>query len=132
MTELAGDPVVVALPGEIDGRNSETICAQLCSAVDEAASIVVVDMTPTTLCDSAGFRMLLVVSDRATENGVQLRLAASAGGPVLGALALMGFDRVLRIYPSLHEALVTGTHNEPQAATLMATDKDDVNVASGE
>jgi anti-anti-sigma regulatory factor len=62
-------------------------------------------MTPTTFCDSSGFRVLLVVTDRAAENGAQLRVAASAGGPVLRAFSLMGFDRVLQIFPSLHEAL---------------------------
>jgi anti-sigma B factor antagonist len=105
MTGVVGDPVIVALPGEVDLSNSETLCTQLCAALDTAGGVVVVDMTPTVFCDSSGFRMLLVVGDRAAENGVQLRVAASAGGPVLRALGLMGFDRVLDIFPSLHEAL---------------------------
>ena len=104
MSETVTDPVVITLPREIDRTNSEKICAQLCSAIDDGVAIVV-DMTPTIRCDSSGFRMLLVVRDRAAETGVPLRLAVSAEGQVLRALGLMGFDRLLQIFSSLHEAL---------------------------
>lgn len=105
MTGALAEPVIVALPREVDGTNSVAICAELCSVLDGDVAVVVVDMTTTVICDSSGFRMLLVARDRAAESGVQLRLAVSADGPVLRALGLMGFDRVLRIFPSLQEAV---------------------------
>lgn len=123
MTEVTGAPVIVALPEQVDLSNSETICMQICSALDNGAAIVVVDMTPTVFCDSSAFRMLLVASDRAVENGAQLRVAASAGGPVLRALGLMGFDHVLQIFPSLGEALAMGTETMP-SGTLVVTAED--------
>jgi anti-anti-sigma factor len=107
MSEAVTNPVVITLPREIDHANSEKICAQLCSAVDDGVPVVV-DMTPTIWCDSSGFRMLLVVRDRAAETDVPLRLAVSPEGQVLRALGLMGFDRLLQIFPSLQEALAVG------------------------
>jgi anti-anti-sigma factor len=104
MSGAAANPVIITLPREIDGTNSEKICAELCSAIDDGAAVVV-DMTPTIWCDSSGFRMLLVVRDRAVEANVPLRVAVSNDGQVLRALGLMGFDRLLQVFPSLHEAL---------------------------
>lgn len=103
MSEAVTNPVVITLPREIDNTNSEKICAQLCAAIDDGVAIVV-DMTPTIWCDSSGFRMLLVVRDRAAESAVPLRLAVSAEGQVLRALGLMGFDRLLQIFSNVQEA----------------------------
>jgi anti-sigma B factor antagonist len=98
-------PVVVPLPAEIDVSNAEPVCSLLCAAVDGGATVIIADMTETKFCDSSGFRTLLIAHDRAAEAGAQLRVAVAPEGAVVRALGVMSFDRVLRVFPSLGEAV---------------------------
>ena len=99
------EPFVLTLPREIDLTNADSVCAQLCDAIAAVGSVVIADLTSTRFCDSCGFRMLLVAHDRAVAEGRQLRIVVEPGAPVSRALALIGFDQVLRVYPSLAGAL---------------------------
>jgi anti-sigma B factor antagonist len=98
-------PEIVALPDEIDITNSQRIGDELRAAFrrpDVAA--VIADMTRTAFCDSSGIRHLLVANDIAAEVGAELRLVIESGA-VLRVLQVTGLDRVLKIYPSLDDAL---------------------------
>jgi anti-sigma B factor antagonist len=98
-------PVIVPLPVEIDVSNAQGVCSLLCEAVDGGATMIIADMTETKFCDSSGFRMLLIAHDRAAGVGAQLRVAVAPESAVVRALGVMSFDRVLRVYPSLGEAI---------------------------
>jgi anti-sigma B factor antagonist len=102
--EMAGPPVVVTLPGEIDITNSAATRANLLGLLEDPG-LVVVDMTGTTFCDSSGLRMLIVARDRAKAGGCTLRIVIRPDSSVARSLAILGMDRMLPIYASVADAL---------------------------
>jgi anti-sigma B factor antagonist len=107
------EPVVIAVPAEIDMANAEDAGDQLRSALTPGVTIVTADMTSTVFCGSCGIRSLLLAHDDAAARDAQLRLAVPAGH-LFQILQLMGPDRLLPIYPSLAAAL---TGESPEQAT---------------
>ena len=54
----SGRTAVVGVPGEVDLTNSESLRDELLNALNAGAVGLVVDMTGTTFCDSAGIAAL--------------------------------------------------------------------------
>jgi anti-sigma B factor antagonist len=102
--ETAGPPVIVTLPDEIDFNNQAAAAAGLRGALD-ACGLVIADMTGTTFCDSSGMRMLAAARDHAEASGSVLRIVIRPGGSVERALAIVGIGSMLRVYPSLDDAV---------------------------
>ncbi len=101
--QTAKPPVIVAMPAEVDLTNQAAVADSLLDA-GETASVVIADMTGTTFCDSAGMRMLHVVSDHAAAAGSTLRIVVSPGSSVARALAILGMDRLVSVYTSIQDA----------------------------
>jgi anti-sigma B factor antagonist len=97
-----GPHAVVALPAEIDAANADKISHELLSALGLGAAVVVIDMSATTFCDSAGVQAIITAYRHAAANGTQLRLVATT---MLRILALVGADQLVPIYPTLDAAL---------------------------
>ena len=107
--DVAGTaPVVVTLPTEIDIANADQVFGRLSLAIGSGAGIVIADLTGTDFCGSAGIGAVLMARDRASADGVQLRLALQPSGPVRSLFELLGLDRKLPVYPSLAQALAAG------------------------
>ena len=104
-------PEIVSLPAEIDVTNAERVDAELRAAVRPGVTVVIADMTHTTYCASSGIRHLVLANDHAAACAAELRLAVQSDA-VLRVLELLGVDRMLRIYPSLGDAL-TNTPPRP-------------------
>jgi anti-anti-sigma factor len=96
-------PVVVVLPQEIDITNADSMRGRVRSALSPGVTVVIADMMSTAFCDIAGCRNLLCAHDDAGACGAQLRLVIQPGG-VRRVLKLLGFDRLLAVYPSLDSA----------------------------
>lgn len=105
-------PETVALPDEIDVTNADRVLADLEAAFHPSATVVIADATRTTFCDSAGARTLLLATDLAAKRHAELRLVVPVGA-VHRALKILGFDRLLRIYPTLVAALASDPPPEP-------------------
>jgi anti-anti-sigma factor len=105
----AGPHAVVAMPAEIDAVGADKIRQGLLSAVGLGAAVVVIDMSGTTFCDSAGVQAIIDAYRQAAANGTQLRLAATA---VLRILTIVGVGQLVPIYPTL-EAALAGTSPLP-------------------
>jgi anti-sigma B factor antagonist len=100
-----GPHAVAAVPAEIDAANAERIRQGLLPAASLGAAVVVIDMSETTFCDSAGVQPIIAAYRQAAANGTQLPLVATA---VLRILTLVGVGQLLPIYPTL-EAALAGT-----------------------
>ncbi len=117
-------PELVTLPAEIDVSNAEELGETIRAAFRPLVAVVVADMTKSVFCDSTGARELLLATERAEENHAELRLVIG-DSPVLRILTILGFDRLLRIYPTMSAAL-TGSpaHGsrpaQPEAAPVLA------------
>jgi anti-sigma B factor antagonist len=94
---------VVAAPGEIDLTNADGLREALLGVLNAGAASLVVDLTATTFCDSAGISALTRATRRASANDVTMRLAVTSPA-VLRVLNLVGIDRLIEIYPSVTAA----------------------------
>ena len=100
---ISGVPVVAA-PAEIDITNADGLRAALGQAAGNGPGTLVVDLTRTRFCDSAGMHALVDAHIRARAEGGQVLLAVS-GAAVPRILEITGIDRVLHHFPSVAEAL---------------------------
>src|SRR5580698_7840531 len=90
---VRGIPVVVA-PEEIDITNAPRLRAALLDAAARGRAAVVVDMSGTHFCDTAGLHALVGAHRRAQAEGSRALLVL--GGPtVLRVFSITGLDRVI-------------------------------------
>jgi anti-sigma B factor antagonist len=102
---ISGVPVVVT-PKEIDITNADGFRAGLLRAAAHGSAAIVVDMTRTTFCDSAGVHAILGAYKRAKAEGGEVKLAVTATG-VRRILAITALDRLLPVYATVAEALTS-------------------------
>ena len=102
----SGRTTVVTAAGEIDLTNAEGLRDALLSVLNAGALGLVVDMTATTFIDSAGVTALVRASRRASASRATVRLAVTAPS-VLRVLNLVGIDQLIKVYPSVTEALAS-------------------------
>jgi len=111
-----GEQAVVTVPAEIDTINAGEVRQALLAASHDA-TVLIIDMSGTTFCDSAGVQAIIDTYNQAAATHTQLRLVATA---VLRILTLVGVDQLIPIYPTL-EAALAGT----PAAAASTRDPDD-------
>jgi anti-sigma B factor antagonist len=100
---LTGDVPVVSAPEEIDATNAEGMRTAMLNA-GQLHRVMVIDMSQTRFCDSAGLHALLSARKRASDQDGKLVLVLS-GAAVLRLLALTGADRLIPNFATLDEAL---------------------------
>jgi anti-sigma B factor antagonist len=106
---------VLALPAEIDVTNADEVREVLRAAVSRAPGVLIIDMSATTFCDSAGVQAIIdaynqvAARNKDAATGTQLRLVASA---VRRIITLVGIDQLIPVYSSVEAALA-----DPPAGT---------------
>ena len=100
---VRGVPVVGA-PEEIDVANAARLRAALLGAAARGNGTLVVDMSQTQFCDSAGLHVLVRAHKRAQSTGGEMLLVISAA-TILRIFAVTGIGRLMPSFPSLHQAL---------------------------
>jgi anti-sigma B factor antagonist len=98
--EWMGPRAVVTLPAEIDVTNADRAREVLLAATGQGPAVLIIDMSQTTFCDSAGVQAIVVAYRQAT--GTQFRLVATA---VARILSLVGIGEIIPIDSSLDAAL---------------------------
>lgn len=102
----SGRAAVVTVPGELDLTIADGLRDALLGALNAGALGLVVDMTTTTFCDSAGVTALTRAARRASASDATMRIAVIAQ-PVLRVFNLVGIDRLIEIYPSVSDAMAS-------------------------
>ena len=97
-----GQHTVIRMPAEIDAANADEARQALLAAVTPGAAILIIDMSGTAFCDSAGLKAILAAHAQAAKIGTELRLVATA---VLRIMTIVGIDQLIPIYPTLEAAL---------------------------
>jgi len=105
---------VVRLPAGIELDNAARVRAVLTRALTGSVTVLVADMTATTWCTLEGLQVLLQSRAAADAAGVQLRLAG-VHPAVRRLLERTGTNMLLRLYPSLDEALDGAPPPRPHA-----------------
>jgi anti-sigma B factor antagonist len=103
-----GDHAVATMPAEIDVTNADAIRQALRVAVGQGSSVLIIDMSATTFCDSAGLQAIIDAHnllDARNQNAAtrtELRLVADV---VRRIILLVGLDQLIPVYPTLEAAL---------------------------
>jgi anti-anti-sigma factor len=88
-----GDVVIARLTGELDIAIAESVGRKIADAVPTSARGLVVDMSALDFMDSSGVSMLFGLNRQLGSRRQQLRVVASAGGPVARVLEIVEFAR---------------------------------------
>jgi anti-sigma B factor antagonist len=102
--EMVGGVPVVTAPGSIDVTNADALREVMRESAARGDGTLVVDMTMTQFCDTAGLHALVGAHKQARADGGQLRLVIP-GAQVLRILAITGLDDVIPTFTSAEEAL---------------------------
>lgn len=102
----SGRAAVVAVPVELDLTIADGFREALLEVLNAGALGLVVDMTLTTFCDSAGISAITRAVRRAAAHEATVRLAVTSPA-VLRVLDLVGIDRLIEIYPDTTAALAS-------------------------
>jgi anti-sigma B factor antagonist len=97
-------PRVMTMPDVVDMDNADSLAAKLDAALTSGLSVLIIDLTTTSYCDTAGMRMFVRAWRRAAELGTDLRLVVP-GGAVRRMAELLELDKTVPIYPDLLRAL---------------------------
>jgi anti-sigma B factor antagonist len=97
-----GTHAVITMPAEIDVTNADEIRQALLAAAGQDAAVLIIDMSETTFCDSAGVQAVITAQKQAATTGTQLRLVATT---VLRIFTVTGTDQLIAVYPTLTAAL---------------------------
>src|ERR1700753_2916954 len=103
---MMGIPVV-GTPEEIDITNAPGLGKALADAAAGGNGTLVVDMSRTQFCDTAGIHALVAAHRRAQTQSGQVLLVIR-GPTVLRIFSITGLDRVIPYFPSLEQALSQG------------------------
>ena len=98
LIEWRGSRALVRMPAEIDLTNADQARAALLAAAGQAPAVLIIDMSETTFCDSAGVQAIVVAYRQAAGTGTQFRLVTTEVERILhlaGISDLMPIDRRL-------------------------------------
>ncbi len=135
----SGQVAVVRMPAEIDATIADDMREALLSVLNLGARAVVIDMSRTSFCDSAGISALIRAQRRATASDAQLCIAAHSDA-VLRLFSLIGVSAAIDVYPDVSTALasvpraawqVTGSPSSPRDDQARAVEGDDGATAGG-
>jgi anti-sigma B factor antagonist len=118
-----GVPVVTA-PAEIDATNAGRLRAMITGRAARGHTTVIVDLTRTEFCDSAGLTVLVRAHKQALADRGELRLILPADSSVVRIFTVTGLDGVIPHFTSLERALaqVPAATIRPERPTRSAGD----------
>src|SRR4051812_37131796 len=96
-----GDPVVLALAGEVDVATTELLAVELTAAITAGRTpgAIVVDLAEVSFLSAAGVGLFLAARNQAAARRITLRVATGSTSIVSRALEACGALAVLDSYP---------------------------------
>jgi anti-sigma B factor antagonist len=104
VAELGNDLVLVSVSGELDLYVEPKLRASLAAAEDRGCTSVVVDLSGVSFLDSTICGSLIREARRRRAANGRLVVVAN-GSLATRALGLAGIDRVVPLFPTLHDAM---------------------------
>ena len=101
---LGGNAHVVTVSGELDLVTAPGLLDELVRAWSEGANEIVVDLLRVPFVDSVALAVLVEASKRTTARGGVFRVVCD-DRRIARIVEISGLDRVLRLHPTLREAL---------------------------
>lgn len=94
---------VVDIEGNLDGETAEYFFKCIEATIDEGRTKLIVNCVKLEYISSLGLAMLMRVHARMKKLGGDVRVARLEG-VVADALSISGFDKILKMYPSVGDA----------------------------
>lgn len=110
----ADQVAIAALPAEVDVMNAAQVGEALTVTLHQRPCLLIIDMTATTFCDSAGITALVRAYKMATANGGAFKLVVATAA-VRRVLTLTGLISLLETFPSIAAAMGTASLPETDA-----------------
>jgi anti-anti-sigma regulatory factor len=107
-----GDVAFVCTPREIGTWNAQSLWEAL-ALVTGADSVIVVDMTATTVCAPAAFAAFLMALRQVDTGGGELRVVV-ADAALRADFATAGFARMLRVFDTVPAAMAAARGRRPR------------------
>ena len=101
---LGGNAYVVSVTGDLDLATAPQLRDELARAVAEGGTEIVVDLVRVPIVDSVALGVLVEASKRTKARGGVLRVVCD-DRRIARIIEITGLDRVLRLHPTLREAL---------------------------
>jgi anti-anti-sigma factor len=96
--------LVISLEGSFDALTADAVQRYIGTQLDKGHQLVVLDLSQVSFLSSAGVRVLLAMLKRTRSTGADF-LAATPQPGVQRTLEISGLERVLRVYPSVADAV---------------------------
>jgi anti-anti-sigma factor len=103
-TERHGDTFVVSVGGRLDGVTAADYEKTIRELIDNGTTRIVADFDELSYISSAGLREIIVTAKLLQEKSGQFGLA-NVHGNVLSVFNMCGMEGVLKIHPSVADAL---------------------------
>jgi anti-anti-sigma regulatory factor len=107
----SGLTAIVRIPAQFELAAIESVTADLLAAITCGAELVVVDLSATVVYERAATDTLVGAYWLAVLAGTEMRLVAP-GQAARTALTIGGLDDLVRVYPSLGDAIADQSHRE--------------------
>jgi anti-anti-sigma factor len=95
--ESDDDRVRADLAGDIDLSNADDVSEQLSAAISNQTVVVELDLSDVTYIDSAGLRVLSLLSSRLRRLQIGLRVVAPSGSPARYVIDLSGMTEFVGV-----------------------------------
>jgi anti-sigma B factor antagonist len=95
-TDWQGGQVCVSVVGEIDLLTAASLVEAATEPLPKSPTVLVLDLSQVTFCDSAGVAALVKIYHKATATGAELRIRG-ARDMVRHVLEISGVDRVITL-----------------------------------
>jgi anti-sigma B factor antagonist len=105
-----GEQAVVTMPAEVDALSADAVRQALFAEAGRSPSALIIDMSATTFCDSAGVQVIVDIYKRIAPTGTRLLLVVTA---VRRIFTLVGMDQLVPVYPTLKAALADAAATPP-------------------
>ena len=105
--QIPPDINVLELKGRIIlGNNSRDVELKIAELLRERERKIIFDMRGITMVDSTGIGILVVCHGKINKEGGALRIAGATGS-VEDTMRITSVDKILRLYPSVEEAVAS-------------------------
>jgi anti-sigma B factor antagonist len=109
-----GEDAIITPPAEIDLTNAGQFGDELNAALDRGITTLIVDMSKTMFCDSAGAAALVHAHKRASTMNADLRLVMLSESHVRRVFEINGMDQIMQICTSQDAARCDTADIEPE------------------
>ncbi len=104
--QRTGSAVVLIAEGHVDSATAPEFQSAICAAIESTDQMVILDLEKVPFMSSAGLRTVLMVSKDLQKRNARVAVC-SPQQMVRDVFTISGFERIIGIYNTQHDALAS-------------------------